>query len=190
MNAFLSIGPPVERVEELLALIEAGIVTIAGPDFAVDPDLSGSFSAYSPLIVDSRRSAKVLIEARLPENRAWTTADPLVEHLLDAGIAREHVLSQDHMQHRTGSIDITGRPYQVIDRAGRAQPGMYAFGVPTEGVHWATAAGVRPGVGSVILNDADSIARSCLELDVVHRTDNDSQQPAPEAGVPQHIATA
>jgi hypothetical protein len=37
------------------------------------------------------------------------------------------------------------------------------FGVPTESVHWVTAAGIRPGVNSVILGDADAIARSCLQ---------------------------
>jgi hypothetical protein len=32
--------------------------------------------------------------------------------------------------------------------------------VPTETVHWVTAAGIRPGVDSVILSDADAIARA------------------------------
>lgn len=165
MNAYLSIGPPVHRVEELLALIKAGVVSIAGPDFTVDPDLSGAFSAYSPLIPDSRQSAEVLIEARLPDNHANTTADALVEQLLSSGTVRQHVLTRGHIQHRTGSIDITTRPYRVVSEEGNAQAGLYAFGVTTEGVHWATAAGVRPGVGSVILTDADAIARSALGLD-------------------------
>jgi hypothetical protein len=31
-------------------------------------------------------------------------------------------------------------------------------------VHWVTAAGIRPGVNSVILGDADAIARSSLHI--------------------------
>jgi hypothetical protein len=38
------------------------------------------------------------------------------------------------------------------------------FGVPTEGAHWATAAGARPGVNSVMLGDADAISLSVLAL--------------------------
>jgi hypothetical protein len=34
--------------------------------------------------------------------------------------------------------------------------------VPTETVHWVTAAGIRPGVNSVILGDADAVARESL----------------------------
>jgi hypothetical protein len=36
-------------------------------------------------------------------------------------------------------------------------------------VHWVTAAGIRPGVNSVILGDADAIARSCLSIAEEHR---------------------
>ncbi len=36
--------------------------------------------------------------------------------------------------------------------------------MPTESVHWVTAAGIRPGVDSVTLGDSDAIARSVLAL--------------------------
>jgi hypothetical protein len=31
-------------------------------------------------------------------------------------------------------------------------------------VHWVTAAGIRPGVNSVILSDADAVAHACLAV--------------------------
>ncbi len=37
-------------------------------------------------------------------------------------------------------------------------------GVPTESVHWVTAAGIRPGVGSVTVEDSDAIAGAVLAL--------------------------
>ena len=62
-----------------------------------------------------------------------------------------------------GGVAVTRRPYRLIDAADRPHPRRFAFGVPTESVHWVTAAGIRPGVNSVILGDADAIARSCLQ---------------------------
>lgn len=59
---------------------------------------------------------------------------------------------------------MTGGPPRLVDAAGRAHPRRYAFGVPTEGVRWVTAVGVRPGVGSVTLEDSDAIARAVLLL--------------------------
>ena len=36
--------------------------------------------------------------------------------------------------------------------------------MPTEGVHWVTAAGIRPGVNSVTLQDSDAVALAVLGL--------------------------
>ncbi|SKU40566.1 Uncharacterised protein [Mycobacteroides abscessus subsp. abscessus] len=57
---------------------------------------------------------------------------------------------------------VTARPYRLIGADGRAHPRRFAYGVPTESVHWVTAAGIRPGVDSVTLGDADAIARAAL----------------------------
>lgn len=43
-------------------------------------------------------------------------------------------------------------------------PRRFAYGVPTESVHWVTAAGIRPGVGSVTLEDSDAIAAAVLAV--------------------------
>ena len=53
---------------------------------------------------------------------------------------------------------------ELLDAHDRPHPRRFAFGVPTESVHWVTAAGIRPGVNSVILGDADAIARSSLRI--------------------------
>lgn len=164
-NAYVSIGPPSSRIEELIALINAGIVTIAGPGFTIETHPEGHFTGYSPEVPGSRRDCRILIEARLPAPGVWSADDPLIGQLIDAGIARYHTLTGGEAEHRTGSLDVTESPYRVVDRHGRPHGGLYAFGVPTEGVHWATAAGVRPGLDSVILGDADAIAHAVLDLD-------------------------
>jgi uncharacterized NAD(P)/FAD-binding protein YdhS len=99
-----------------------------------------------------------LIEARLPEPDLRRTADGLLARLLKTGQCRPHTVDG----YVTGGLDVTQRPYRLINRQGRSHARRIAFGVPTEGVHWVTAAGARPGVDSVTLSDADAVARAVL----------------------------
>ncbi len=157
LNAFLSIGPPRRRIEEMTALIEAGVLTVVGPRMEVRAQ-GGRFVAHSPDVPGSTVRVTTLIEARLPEPDIRRTADDLLERLLKTGGARPHSVDG----HETGGLDVTPRPYHLINRQGRAHARRFAFGVPTEGVHWVTAAGARPGVDSVTLSDADAVARAAL----------------------------
>ncbi|GAA1927099.1 FAD/NAD(P)-binding protein [Streptantibioticus ferralitis] len=166
LNAFLSIGPPAQRVEHLIALVEAGVVDILGPGAAVTTDPhTGRFAASSPAVPGSHIHAAVLIDARLPEADLRRTTDPLLRHLHTTGQCRPYrIAGRDGCSYATGGLAVTDRPYQVIDAGGRPHPRRFAFGVPTEAVHWVTAAGVRPGVNSVTLADSDGIARAVLAL--------------------------
>ncbi|MBC9712549.1 FAD/NAD(P)-binding protein [Streptomyces sp. TRM66268-LWL] len=157
LNAFLSIGPPRRRIEEMTALLDAGVLTVVGPRMQIRTE-GAAFVAHSPDVPGSEVSARVLVEARLPEPDVRRTADPLLARLLKTGRCRPHVIGT----YETGGLDVTPAPYRLIDRRGAAHPRRYAVGVPTEGVHWVTAAGARPGVDSVTLSDADAVARAVL----------------------------
>ncbi|MFC8126462.1 FAD/NAD(P)-binding protein [Streptomyces sp. NPDC057302] len=158
LNAFLSIGPPRRRIEEMTALIEAGVLEVLGPRLDVRPAADGTYLAHSPGVPGSDVSVTTVIEARLPEPDVRRTADELLGRLLRTGQCRPHVVDG----YETGGLDVTPRPYHLIDRQGRSHTRRFAFGVPTEGVHWVTAAGARPGVDSVTLSDADAVARAVL----------------------------
>ncbi|MFE7772584.1 FAD/NAD(P)-binding protein [Streptomyces sp. NPDC057445] len=158
LNAFLSIGPPRRRIEEMAALVEAGVLEVVGPRMTVRAE-DGRFTAESPDVPGSAVSATTLIEARLPEPDLRRSRDELLAQLLRKGECRPHAVGG----YETGGLDVTERPYRLIDRQGRAHPRRFAIGVPTEGVHWVTAAGARPGVDSVTLSDADAVARAALE---------------------------
>ncbi|SDW77518.1 FAD-NAD(P)-binding [Amycolatopsis xylanica] len=161
LNAFLSIGPPAERIEQLIALIEAGLVTVTGPGLRVECG-DGAFVARSAG-VPGEHMAAVLIEARLPEPDLRATKDPLLAALYARGACTTHrIPTKGGGWYRTGGVAVTGRPYHLVDSHGLAHPRRFAFGVPTETVHWVTAAGIRPGVNSVIIADADAIARAGL----------------------------
>jgi uncharacterized NAD(P)/FAD-binding protein YdhS len=164
LNAYLSIGPPAQRIEELVALIDSGVVEILGPQLRVqlDPD-NGCFVASSSVYHDIQVPARTLIEARLPEPDLRHTTDPLLRSLLARGECRLHRIPiVGGGSYPTGGLAVTRRPYHLLDQSGHAHPRRFTFGVPTETVHWITAAGIRPGVNSVILGDADAVARASL----------------------------
>jgi uncharacterized NAD(P)/FAD-binding protein YdhS len=169
LNAFLSIGPPRRRIEELGALVAAGVVTVLGPRLEVREE-AGAWTAHSPDVPGSAVRVTTLIEARLPEPDLRRTADALLAGLLSTGQCRPHTVDG----YETGGLDVTRRPYHLMDRQGNAHSRRFAFGVPTEGVHWVTAAGARPGVDSVTLSDADAVARAALRA-VTPGTDGESE---------------
>jgi uncharacterized NAD(P)/FAD-binding protein YdhS len=169
LNAFLSIGPPAERIEQFCALMDAGVLEVLGPDLRIECR-DGQFIAYSEACPDLTVQAATLIEARLPETDLRRTADPLLRTLLDRGECRPYRIPIRGGGHWiAGGVAVTRRPYRLLDAADRPHPRRFAFGVPTESVHWVTAAGIRPGVNSVILGDADALARSCLRMAAEHR---------------------
>ena len=158
LNAYLSIGPPRERIEQMVALIEAGILHVLGPQMKVRAE-NNAWLACSPEVPDSMVRVTTLIEARLPGPNLKHTSDELLIHLLKTGQCRPHTLGG----YETGGLDVTISPYHLVDAQGHASARQFAFGVPTEGVHWVTAAGARPGVNSVTLSDADAVARAALK---------------------------
>ena len=162
LNAFLSIGPPARRVEEMIALIEAGVLHIIGPKITVTVE-EGGYRVHSPLVPGSTVHVDALVEARLPEISVARTGDALLRHLLDSGQATPYrIRTRSGEALVTDGLAVTGRPFHLLDARGRAHPRRHGFGVPTESVHWVTAAGIRPGVNSVTLTDSDAIARAAL----------------------------
>jgi uncharacterized NAD(P)/FAD-binding protein YdhS len=166
LNAYLSIGPPVSRIEELIALIEGGVLEMLGPGTQFRLDINDpAFVAESELVAGAPVRAATLIEARLPEADLRCTGDPLLRHMLETDQCSSYRVPDPHAtDHETGGLAVTGRPYRVVDARGNAHPRRFAYGVPTESVHWVTAAGIRPGVDSVTLGDSDAIARAVLLL--------------------------
>lgn len=142
----------------MVALMKAGILDILGPKPEVKAE-AGAWLANSPEIPGSEVRVTTIIEARLPEPSLKNTGDQLLAHLLTTGQCREHIVDG----YATGGLDVTDAPYHLIDALGHPHEARFALGVPTEGVHWVTAAGARPGVNSVTLSDTDHVARAALK---------------------------
>jgi hypothetical protein len=163
LNAYLSIGPPAGRIEEMIALLDARVLHVVGPGLRIDAT-GGAFVAWSPQVAGSRVAARALVEARLPVLDVRTTTDPLMVRLREQGAVVPYRIPDPAGDYETGGLAVTSRPYRLIDATGRPHPRRFAYGIPTEAVHWVTAAGIRPGVNSVILADADAIARAALAI--------------------------
>jgi hypothetical protein len=182
LNAYLSIGPPVSRIEEMIALVEAGVLVLTGPGTQIRLDTGEpTFLAGSAEVPGPPVRSRVLIEARLPEPDLRRTVDPLLRHLLATDQAAPYrIPGEGGSVYETGGLAVTGRPYRLLDAQGRPHPRRFAYGIPTEAVHWATAAGIRPGVDSVTLADSDAIARAVLSLPAVTSVPSEVRPPATE----------
>lgn len=158
LSAFLSIGPPVERIMELKALIEAGIVIILGPDMRIEMK-EGQFITYSEGQKANQYSSHFIIEARIPKTNNRKSLNPLTQQLLADELVGLHQLEiAKDVSFETGSLSVDPWNNQLISPSGEKVAGVFSYGIPTEGVHWLTAATARPGVDAWNLREADRIA--------------------------------
>lgn len=163
MAASLASGPPAIRQEQLLALVAAGVVGFVGPRMTVTTDeRTGEFLGSSPAVGGPPVHATALLEARLPRADLRRTADPLLRTLRDGGQCRPYVLPDpDGPGYETGGMEVT-EELRVVDKTGRPHGDLFAFGIPTESVHWGTAIGARAGGNAILFRQADLIARAAL----------------------------
>ncbi|NJQ01630.1 FAD/NAD(P)-binding protein [Streptomyces zingiberis] len=165
VNALLSAGPPMYRVEQLRALIRQGLVEVAGPGtrFGAD-ERAGAFVVDSPRVAGSRRYVRTLIDARIPTPDLHRDTSPLIRQLRAEGIVRTFaVQGPAGRRFVTGGMEVTPAPFHVVDAEGTAQPDLYALGIPTEHTRWFTQVGSsRPGLATLFYRDADAIAADAL----------------------------
>jgi uncharacterized NAD(P)/FAD-binding protein YdhS len=159
LNAFLSIGPPLERIAELEALIEAGVVTILSDVMEIKAQ-NEKFIAFSQR-QKKEYAAHFLIEARLSSTTNQLSLNPLVQQLLNDELATIHQLRLASGEvYQTGALLVERKTNQLIGKKGKMIAGLFCYGIPTEGVHWLTAATARPGTDPWNLREADIIAET------------------------------
>lgn len=148
----LASGPPVQRIEQLIALAEAGLVHFLGPDPQFGVQESGeAFVASSPWVARPPVTARVMIEATAPANAVARAESPLLAGMLADGLVRPRsMMGVSGTPEVTSGLDVTLPPYRAIDAAGRTVDGLYVIGLPLSSVQ----------LGTAIAAEAHSSARS------------------------------
>lgn len=143
----LSSGPPLERIEQLLALSRAGIIHFIGPEPLFEFDaLAGTFSASSPWVDTEAYTATVLCEAMMPANRVLQNSTPLIRQLISEGVARVFHWQNAEGEEIPGSgFDVVGEPYRLVDGQGLAHRGIFVLGLQLSSVQWGTAIAAQAG---------------------------------------------
>ncbi|MEJ3652958.1 FAD/NAD(P)-binding protein [Actinomycetes bacterium KLBMP 9759] len=158
--AFLAAGPPRIRLYQFVALVEAGVLRIAGPatSFAADAD-RGRFVVSSPQVAGSDVEVDTLVDARIPIPALHRDPSGLTSALRARGIWTGY----RNGSFETGGVAVTNSPYHPIGRSGEPDHGLYVLGIPTEHTRWFMQGGSsRPGFWTDFVRDADAIAASAL----------------------------
>jgi hypothetical protein len=153
--SFLGSGPPPHRLEELIALCDAGVVNFLGAGLAVGHDpTEGQFVASSDTLAVTI-PARHLVEARLPDTDISSGQDPLLAGL--GGASR--LLAADKAT------------FHVLDPRGQPVPRLLAMGAFATG--GALGSLSRPGRDAAFFHQNDAAAQWVL------RTITVGHSPAP-----------
>lgn len=162
-NAFASwaSGPPVQRVRELLALEEAGLVEFLGPRMHIDIDeRAGRFSVHGgenpPVLCDG------ILEAHLPSVDLPAYRSPLIGAWRERGEVQKDSWASRGSGRRllTGSIAVDG----LYSPVGTAQTGdavherRFLLGVPVSTAQPGSAITAEPGTSAQLLRHAEAVA--------------------------------
>ncbi|MBR9764333.1 MAG: hypothetical protein GYB53_12595 [Rhodobacteraceae bacterium] len=110
-----SYGPPVAACREVLALIEAGIVSV---DFSRDPDITPCETGWALRAEGAQVTAAVIVDAVLPSPDPQKLTDPLLTSLMRQG----WLTTRDSLAGRTTE---DGR---LLDTDDRPAPGLALLG--------------------------------------------------------------
>lgn len=148
-----SFGPPLRRNEELLALIDAGVIDIvSGPNSVIEVDENDSTYVLSTKFASGteRRPVDVLVVARLDAFFPETDESLLIRNVLKRGLVRPYYNGVFH----PGGIEIDDAS-QPLNTQGEPARNIWALGYPVEGCHYYTHALPRPMLRSRQVLDAD-----------------------------------
>lgn len=152
----ISVGPPKERIIELLALVEIGLVDIfvgRSPRQYLDEN-RGQFIIDNPQNIKhhSPRAVDQVIKARIASTDPTVSLSPLMKSMLNNGLVRPF----KNGDFSPGGIDID-RDFHPINTLNQCEKNIYALGTIVEGPKFYTYIVPRSGVNSTALVDAGKL---------------------------------
>ncbi|MER5496101.1 MULTISPECIES: FAD/NAD(P)-binding protein [unclassified Streptomyces] len=156
-NSFFSSGPPPFRLEQLMALSDAGLVRFLGAGLRIRADEgAGLFVAASDSLADGFRS-RYLVEARLAAPDALGGEDRLLRGL----IARERATARRPEGTRNVSRLVAREgDYRVTEPSGEPHPRRYALGAFATGGSLGSFS--VPGTNSPFFRQNDDVGRRLI----------------------------
>ena len=181
-------GPTSEHNEQLLALLEAGVLKVsAGPNPALRIDEDRSQFALHTRLGSKTHVAYVdaLVIARLDHFSPETDDSVFIANLLKRGTVRPYYNGAFH----PGGVDIDAACHP-ISRAGRVHPNLWALGCLAEGPLYFTNALPRPHTHARPVLDADRCIRGLFTA-IGERVSasRPSAAAAPHSGVKSPLVT-
>lgn len=151
-------GPPLFRVEQLLAAHRAGIVRFAGPGMSIE-----SRDGHRELVTPRGLSIPVdrVVDARLDLPDPTRHASPLLESLLATGLAR---LWQGGHTGAPPTLEITADSSALVAADGSSTAGLHSVGPLHEELRRFTIIAPIPGVGSTVLREIDAAIAAMLDV--------------------------
>lgn len=157
LNNFIAVGPPLLRMEQMEALMQAGILTITGPQVQAGLTEQNDFMVED--LYHHQWSAPNLIEARLPNQSLSQTEDKLLMQLTASGLISAATVKAPGYSPLPLTAAYNDRTtLQALTASGEPIQGLYIWGIPTEGWNWFTTSAPRPDADDKALNDAEHIA--------------------------------
>ncbi|CDH23587.1 FAD/NAD(P)-binding protein [Xenorhabdus bovienii] len=157
----VSFGPPLRRNQELLALLDAGIVELGGgPGAQIICDES-KFRYVLSCEFDQQHYEKqvdVIIAARLDSYSPLTDASELTQNLVKNGLIIPFMNGNYH----PGGIAID-KSLHPINVSGQTEEKLWAIGFLVEGAHYYTHALPRSHINSRQFEDAEICVRDCID---------------------------
>ncbi len=159
--SFWASGPPHDRLEQLLALEAAGVVSFLGPGLEIETDAErGTFVARSSA-VPGQVEARALLDATLPAFDLARVEDPLLSSLAARGEVSSQVLVDAGGQPLdTGQLR-TDPQHHLVRADGSVVPRRFALGMHTA---VKAAAFARPCTNGPVHRLNDQVARALLAL--------------------------
>lgn len=162
---FLSQGAPAIRSQEILALMDAGIVKILGPQMQVI-GANHKFITRSAFYGEEIINGDAFIEARTNAPITKVSANPAITSMLNNGLIKPLPIKlSDGKIVENSSVNINIKTDQII-----GQENLYTWGLNTEGLYFVTSAIPRPGVNDSILTAGNDIAKGLLDIPVANPT--------------------
>ena len=160
VSSFLTTGPPMVRLAQTRALLDAGVLTLAGPQTRFSTEHE-QFLLDSPQVKSPARAVDIVFDARVPTTDLAADTSGLSRRLHARGVLTTYTNTYAGSEFATSGVAVTPSLHPV----GLNGPDhtLYLIGIPTEYTRWFTQVGSgRPRVWSGFTADADAIAADLL----------------------------